>query len=81
MYDEPEKCTKCGKVTDDLTCVDEVTFVCEHCLGDYDQCDVCGEYWDSSVVDMHELDDGRIVCDNCIDSVEEEDEEEDDDDV
>jgi len=27
MYDETEKCTKCGKVTDDLTCVDEVTSI------------------------------------------------------
>lgn len=75
MYDGTDKCTVCGKETDKLTCVDEVTFVCDHCLENFEKCDICGEYWDGEVVEMHYLDDGRCVCDNCIEDVEDEEEE------
>lgn len=69
MVEEKDKCTRCGKEADKLTCVDEETFVCDHCLKDFEQCDICGEYWDGDFVEMHYLDDGRIVCDNCIEDI------------
>jgi len=76
VIDDMEICTRCGKETDDITVIDDETRVCSHCLENFDLCDVCGEYYDSDWVDIHHLDDGRTVCDNCIDSISEESEDE-----
>ena len=59
-------CTKCGVPSDELTCVDEVTFVCPKCLDwDYIFCDGCQQYWYDIAVDFHYLKDGRTLCEYC----------------
>lgn len=65
-------CTMCGKKDCDLTIVDEVAHVCEECLGnEYFYCDECNEYWLCDAVESVELEDGRTVCEYCVEDIEE----------
>ena len=63
-------CLCCGKEDRDLIILDDDTRICLECLdADYTKCDVCGEYWHP---DMVELYGDRMVCDYCLEEMEEE---------
>lgn len=67
-------CSDCGKENADLIILDDVDQVCEQCLDSgYIQCDVCGEYWADWSVEFTYTDDGRTICQNCIDDESDED--------
>ena len=69
-----EKCTMCGEETDDITVVDDETRVCPDCLeNEFFQCDECGEYWLSDAKESFELVDGRTICSDCAEELEEDD--------
>ena len=72
MGDEIETCTLCGEACDELTIVDDETRVCASCLDSYyTQCDVCGEYWADDAIEMTATEDGRLVCEHCMEDLEE----------
>ena len=69
-FEAANKCTMCAKECADITVVDDETRVCEECLeNEFFYCEECGEYWLADVVDSVELDDGRTVCENCADEL------------
>ena len=70
-------CTMCGKNNTEVTIIDDVTQVCDECL-DYafTQCDICGEYWDDSVIEFFCLKDDRLVCEHCAEDFDPDDFEE-----
>ena len=37
-------CTECGKENVQLTFITDDDHVCDECLEDWTQCDICGEY-------------------------------------
>jgi formylmethanofuran dehydrogenase subunit E len=66
-----EKCTMCGEKCKDITVVDDVTRVCPDCLEDeFFKCEECNEYWLYDAKEYVELDDGRIVCEDCAEELE-----------
>lgn len=70
-------CTDCGKENSNLIILDDVDQLCEECLdSSYTQCDVCGEYWNDSYVEFFYPDDERIVCEYCMEDMEDEEDEE-----
>ena len=73
-------CSDCGKENAELIILDDADRVCEDCLeSSYIQCDVCGEYYGDAAIEFTYLDDGRTVCEYCMDDIEDEDDEEDED--
>lgn len=67
-------CTDCGKENCDLIVLDDVVRVCEECLeSNYTQCDVCGEYWADGYVEFTVTDDDKLVCEYCMEDMEDED--------
>lgn len=65
-----KKCSECGKESEDLTMVDEVTYVCPDCLdGLYFHCDECDEYWKYGYVTAYFLKDDRILCEYCAEDM------------
>ena len=66
-------CTDCGKENCKLIVLDDVVRVCEECLEtNYTQCDVCGEYWNDAYVEFTVTDDDRLVCEYCMEDMEDE---------
>ena len=65
--EEESVCTLCGKVTDALTYIDDVDHVCDECLESrYEQCEICGEYWDLSIIEVHYVESiDKWVCEHC----------------
>lgn len=60
-------CTDCGKQDQSLIVLDDETSVCDECLEmNYTQCHICGEYWNDTYVEFHFPDDGRIICEYCM---------------
>lgn len=63
--EEKSICTLCGKEADALTWVTDEDHVCDECLEEnYEQCDLCGEYYDISMTEFYDTDDGH-VCEYC----------------
>lgn len=66
-------CTMCGAENVKLTIIDDEDRVCDECLEDwFCYCDECHEYWRSDVIDFFALDDDRLVCEHCMENLEEE---------
>jgi hypothetical protein len=60
-------CTDCGKQDQSLIVLDDETSVCDECLEtNYTQCHICGEYWNDAYVEFYFPDDGRIICEHCM---------------
>jgi predicted RNA-binding Zn-ribbon protein involved in translation (DUF1610 family) len=67
-------CTMCGKKRE-LTVVDEVTEVCQDCLdNEFIQCDECRQYWLYDAIKFYHLKDGRTLCEDCAEDIDDEDE-------
>ena len=65
-------CTDCGKENCSLIVIDEVDMLCEECLDSaYTKCDICGEYWPDDVVEFSLTDDDRLVCEYCMEDIDE----------
>ena len=70
------KCEACGAEDVDLHCIPEDYLVCKDCFdNDFTMCDVCGELWRDDVMEFTYLDDGRCVCEYCMEDLDEEDNE------
>lgn len=69
-------CTQCGKEDVPLTFVNDEDHVCDACLDDWTQCDICGEYFMG--IDFVETDDGRLICEYCAEDLESDEMDEDD---
>lgn len=71
-------CPRCGQATT-IYCIDEGLDLCEDCaMADgWEQCSICGDFYPTYLVDFTLLDDDRIVCEYCLEDVEEEEDEED----
>jgi hypothetical protein len=66
-------CTMCGAENQKLTIVDEEAHICPECLdNEYFYCEECHEYWLCDAVEYFELEDGRTVCENCAEDIEDE---------
>lgn len=64
-----DACTLCGKLTEDLTVVDDEDRVCPACLdANYTRCSRCGEYY-TDVIDFYDVD-GDDVCEYCFEDEE-----------
>lgn len=64
-------CTNCGEENVEVTAVDEVTFLCEDCLDelDYRECDECHEFWNQNYIEVKQINDGRWLCEYCIEAL------------
>ena len=66
-------CTDCGKENCNLIILDEVDQLCQECLDSvYTQCDICGEYWPDGVVEFTLTDDEKMVCEYCMEDMDDE---------
>ena len=67
-------CTDCGKENSNLIVLDDVGRLCEECLdSNYTKCDICGEYWGDGYVEFTVTDDDKLVCEYCMEDMDEED--------
>lgn len=76
--EDQEVCTRCGEVCDELTYIDDVEHVCEECLDAfYEKCDICGEYWDLSIIAVRYVERiDKFVCEHCMEDLDPEEDEE-----
>ena len=66
-------CTRCGKENCQLTIIDDIDRVCDECLDSaFEQCDICGEYWELGYIEVELTDDGRFVCEYCLEDLSDE---------
>lgn len=66
-------CIRCSEKDVDLFVIPDLGGVCKDCLeNDMDVCDVCGIIYDCMETEFTELDDGRTVCEWCLEEVGEE---------
>ena len=66
------KCDLCGEENADLYCIDGYMNLCRHCFeNEVDICDECGQIWVSNEVEFTETDDGRMICEYCMEELEE----------
>lgn len=74
-------CTECGEECM-VTLIDEVTSLCDDCIYDLDyiMCDNCEEFWQGDAVRFAKLNDGRMLCEHCLEELLD-DEEIDEDDI
>ena len=75
---EHGKCELCGEEDVDLCCIPDYMWVCQDCFdNDFTMCDVCGQLWVDGAIEFTYLDDGRCVCEYCMEDLDEEDDAED----
>ena len=70
-YELGDYCSDCGEWVDDMYLTNVHTpddaydkQVCDSCLGNYQYCDSCEEYYDPDC-DMYTTNDGQVVCNYC----------------
>ena len=65
-------CPECGEEKE-LWLIREDVILCDECADSLDwiQCDICEDFYPYGVVDFTELDDGRYVCEYCMEDIEE----------
>lgn len=63
-------CSECGANDQDLFPINDMDHLCPACLDDlYFFCDICKEYYHYEHWEYFDMKDGRIVCENCRDEV------------
>ena len=66
------QCDNCGDEDVDLFCVPGYMNLCQYCLeNEADICDECGQIWLSDAVEFTETEDGRMVCEYCMEEADE----------
>lgn len=71
--DDHGTCERCSESDTDLCMIPGFGGVCRDCLEEMEICDVCGEIYDSMSVEFTELDDGRYVCEWCMEDLDDAD--------
>ena len=65
-------CQECGEEKM-VYLIREDVILCEECADELDwiQCEICGDFYPYGDVEFTELDDGRTVCEYCMEDLEE----------